>query len=259
MGILISRDGRYIGGQLPPGCPLRQATHGAADARGMTLADSASRRLWHNGRVLPCCPGLETLLRWKGFVLTLSGETDCLSLLAPDGRLLVTAPCGMYPQDACIDGHTVYTAGGADGLVHLLSLPELREEGTIAVPGMPQRISVCGTTACVLCLCGSEEVHSLLLRIALPGRTQQVIARLPGVPGAVLTGPGGTWAATTETLLRFPPDSTVPDLCIGGFNLITRMGPAEEGLLLHDGPEERTVLLRLQPAPSLLVFDREER
>lgn len=257
MGILFSQDGVYFGGGLPRGCPLAHATHGAADGGGLTLANARKARMWHNGLLLPCCPGLAALLRWHQHALTLSGETDCLTLVSPGGDLLVTAPCGMYPQDACIDGGTVYIAGGADGRVHRLTLPELRETGTYDLSGLPERISVCRNSAWVLSLETEGEMHTMLLRLPLTGGVPELIARLPGIPGAVYADSGGVWAASTETLVHFPPDGTYPDRSIGGFSLITQIAPATDGLLLRDGPEERTALLRLAPAPAILVFDRE--
>ncbi len=218
-------------------CPLRQVDLAAHADGDFAAVDNAAHLLWHRGRSLPCDREIEALALWQGHVLTLSSDTDCLSIADKDGWL-VTAKAGMYPQDMALTEHAAYVCGGADGLVHALSLPELRTLRSYPVPGMPERIALWRDAAWLLCLFAEgDELQSGLCHLALPTGELQQILRFSGLPGDLLAYDDGIWCAVSERLYHFPHDAKEPDVTLEGFGLIRHMVMQGDALLVSDPVE----------------------
>ena len=60
--------------------PLAHPTLLAACGADVALADSVNRLLYRQGRVSTLPPGVEVLRCWRNQLLTLSSETNCLTL-----------------------------------------------------------------------------------------------------------------------------------------------------------------------------------
>ena len=132
MGILLGCDKGLIMPCAPQSlpCPLRRPDL-IAHCRGRLAAlDNTARLLWLGGEVYPADAGAEALLLLPGACLTLSGETDCLTLRDPStGAPLLAAPVGVYPQDMClVPGGLLAVCGGYDGTVRLLIAPENEQD-----------------------------------------------------------------------------------------------------------------------------------
>ena len=217
-------------------CPLTRVTNIALERGQLAALDNEAHELWLGGQVLAADTGVEALALWQGRCLTLSGDTDCLTLTdATSGEPLLTTPAGVYPQDMCVipGMGLVAVCGGADGTVRLLTLPDLRPVKTAHVPGNAQRIDVSRGWLHVLCLTEDDGLKSLLCRVPLRGDRYdrydwhdrydryEPVATLPGLPGAIHADrSGGLWTAASERLYHFPRDSRVPDWTLPGFGLI---------------------------------------
>ncbi len=223
-------------------CPLA-SVHFAAMAGGHVAAiDDDAHLLWLDGLLLPCDRDVEALKLWHGHALVLSSNTDCLSVADRDGWL-VTARVGMYPQDMCILGSDVLACGGADGLVHRLTLPELLPVGAYAVPGMAQRICTHGGLAHVLCTIENDGLCTRYCRITLKNGRCEPCATFPGLPGAVGTdGSEGLWIAVSDALHHLPTASEEPDLLLDGFGLIRHID-TQDGVTLVTDPVTDTCML----------------
>lgn len=211
-------------------CPLERVTNIALERGQLAALDDGAHQLWLGGRVIPAETGVEAMALWQGHCLTLSGDTDCLTLLRADtGEPLLTTPAGVYPQDMCVipGMGLVAVCGGADGTVRLLTLPDLRPVKTAHVPGNAQRIDASCGWLHVLCLTEDDGLKSLLCRVPIRGdrhgRSDRYdpVATLPGLPGAIHADRmGGLWTAASERLYHFPKNSRVPDRTLSGFGLI---------------------------------------
>ncbi|MBQ8202246.1 MAG: hypothetical protein IJZ74_10840 [Clostridia bacterium] len=234
-------------------CPLHQVTHAACTDGAIAALDDSQHLLWLSGHLLSCDRDVEALQLWQGHALVLSSDTDCLSIADKDGWL-VTTRIGMYPQDMCITGDTVCICGGADGLVHLLTLPELHTMATFPVPGQAQRIHVAGQTAYVLCAAESDGLRCRLCRLDLSDGRCRPLSELPGLAGAVRMDVNGVWVAASETLVHFPFDHSSPDCVFGGFGLIRHIDVQGSYALITDPVAELCALVTLSPEPEAAVL-----
>jgi len=241
MGILLGCDKGLImpcapETQLP--CPLRSPDLIACCCGYLAALDNAERLLWLGGEVYAADAGAEALLILPGGCLTLSGDTDCLTLRdSSTGTPLLAAPVGVYPQDMChVPGGLIAVCGGCDGTVRLLTARDLHTVKITRVPGCAQRINASRGWLHVLCLTEDEGLQTLLCRVPLRGERYEPVAVLPGIPGAVCADDsGGLWAAASEVLYHFPPEGRTPDRIIPGFGLIRHMD-WQDGLLLVSDP-----------------------
>ena len=165
--------------------------------------DNEKHLLHVGGRAFRCDRDVEALRRWKNHALLLSSDTDCLSLWDEEG-LIRTARVGVYPQDVAVAEDTAVICGGADGMLHLLSLPDLFETAAYPAPGMPERLCLRGGSAYVLSLMPEPEVHTMLLAMELASGAWRELRRLAGIPEAITADETGLWTATSEGALRLP-------------------------------------------------------
>lgn len=247
---LLTWDGAWR--TLP--CPLIHPSHIACADGLIAAVDNDAHLLWYSGILLPCAREIEALCLWQGYALVLSGDTDCLSIADPDGWL-VAARTGMYPQDMCLLPDEVLICGGADGLIHRLTLPGLYSVCTYPLPGMPMRIHASENAAHVLCTAGDDELHTLLCRIDLASGECGEIARLPGIPGAIRSdGSGGVWAAATEQLYHIPKGACEPDAVIDGFGLIRHIDMLGNNLMVSDPIEGLCAWIKQERRPQIVVL-----
>lgn len=216
-------------------CPLAAPTLLARDGAAFASVDNGSRLMWMRGTLTPIDSGVEALLPWRGMAVTLSGETDCLTLLRPgQPSPLMTLPVGVYPQDACLmpDGLHAAVCGGADGTLRLVRLTDFTQAGSLRLPGQPQRITAGAAALHVLCLTGEHDLCTLLLRLPLHSLRPEPLLTLPGLPGAVCACRDGVWTASSETLLLLKRGTCrrIP----GEFGLIRRMDVRGDRLLASD-------------------------
>lgn len=226
-------------------------THLLRAIGGDTWVDNAAHRLHHCGSCLPCDRDVEALAVWQGHALLLSSDTDCLSLWDEDG-IIRALRIGVYPQDMAIAGNTAYVCGGADGRLHLTSLPELTELHAISLPGMPERIALHNHTAYVLTLLTDPEVHTALLSVDLATDACQEIMRCTGLPGALRADTGGLWIAAGGQLMHLGWNSLKPDCIINGFGLIRRLQPLDGGVVAIDQLEECAAWITVSPMPAIV-------
>lgn len=163
--------------------------------------DNEAHVLHFSGHVFPCDRDVEAVQRWKGHALLLSSDTDCLSLWDREG-LVRLARVGVYPQDVAVTEDTAVVCGGADGKLHLLTLPELFETEEYQLPGMPERLCLRGDTAYVLSLIPEPEVHTMLLQVELSTGLWLELRRFAGIPEAITADETGLWATMSEGTLR---------------------------------------------------------
>ena len=107
-------------------CPLKSIT--VLSGGGFAAVDGCTRQLWDGRCIRDVEPGVESALWWRGHMLTLSSETDSITLRdGPTGQPITLAPAGVYPQQMCFaaQADTVAVCGGADGCIRLLALPSL--------------------------------------------------------------------------------------------------------------------------------------
>ena len=219
-------------------CPLAGVTNIALEGGRIAALDNGAHQLWLGGEVLPAETGIESVRLWQGHCLTLSGDTDCLTLTdAATGELLLTTPVGVYPQDMCVLPNLgmVAVCGGADGTVRLLTLPDLTPVKTAHVPGNAQRIDASCGWLHVLCLTEDDGLRCLLCRVPIHGERYDPVATLPGLPGAIRADrTGGLWTAASERLYHFPRGSRVPDWSLPGFGLIRHIDCRGRWVLVTD-------------------------
>ncbi|MBQ7138549.1 MAG: hypothetical protein IJO39_06120 [Clostridia bacterium] len=205
--------------------------------------DNAAHLLHFGGRAFPCDREIVAAHPWKGHALLLSADTDCLSLWDADG-LIRTARVGVYPQDMALSADAAWICGGADGKLHVLTLPTLREAADIPLPGMPERICLHGADAWVLSLLGEPEVCTALLRTELETSGVQEITRFGGIPGALAVDEKGLWVGVSELVVHLPWQTDVPDLIVEGIGLAERIEVQDNRLVITDGLEGRQFLIR---------------
>lgn len=219
------------------------------------LVDNTAHLLLHSGRLSPCDRDIEALLSWKGYALLLSSDTDCLSLWDAEGPMR-TLRIGVYPQDMALYGQAAVVCGGADGRVHIVSLPELHALASYPVPGMPERICVTGGAAYLLTLLPESEVATALLRLDLRTGVYQELERFAGLPGAICSASNGLWVAVSEQLLHRPHNGTEADTLIQGFGLIRRLDAQGSYVLAADPLEGLCALAAASPRPTVSVLHR---
>ncbi len=205
--------------------------------------DDAAHLLHFGGRAFLCDREIVAAHPWKGHALLLSADTDCLSLWDADG-LIRTARVGVYPQDMTVQEDAVWVCGGADGKLHQLALPSLRETAEFALPGMPERVCLHDGTAWVLSLLAEPEVCTALLRTELQKPKAQEISRFAGIPGALATDEKGLWVGVTELVVHLPWGTDVPDVVVEGIGLAEKIEVQEKGVIITDGLEGRQIFAR---------------
>lgn len=218
---------------------------------GNTWVDNVAHRLHHNGSCRPCDRDVEALAVWQKHALLLSSDTDCLSLWDEDG-VIRTSRIGVYPQDMAIADDTAYVCGGADGRLHLTSLPDLTVLRSISLPGMPERITLDDQTAYVLTLLTDPEVQTALLSVDLVRDAYQEIRRFSGLPGAIHADESGLWVASGNHLMHLIRNHMQADCIITGFGLIRRLLPLGSGVVAIDQLEEQAAWVTAMPAPTIV-------
>lgn len=220
---------------------------------GHICADNAAHLVCMGGKCFPCDRDVEALARWQGHVLLLSSDTDCLSLWDGEG-LLRTARVGVYPQDAAVSADMAFVCGGADGLVHLLTLPDLAEQAAYTVPGMPERLCVRDGTAYLLTLLTEPEVRTALLRLDVQSGAQEELAHFAGIPGAIAADSGGLWLGLSGLVLRQPWQGT--EVTFEGFGLPRQIIAEEERVLIADPVQGFVAAAAEKPRPAVHVLYR---
>lgn len=205
--------------------------------------DHTLHLLHFDGSVFPCDRDVEALARWQDCALLLSSDTDCVALFDRDG-LVRTARVGVYPQDISVQNDTACICGGADGRLHLLTLPDLRESADYPLPGIPERIALHAGIAHVLTLLTDPEVHTALLRVDLGNGMYAETLRLPGIPGALTAADCGLWLGVSELALHLPWGANQPDIVIEGLGLPRWITVQDDGIIITDALEEKSVLIR---------------
>ena len=165
--------------------------------------DNQTHTLHLDGQTFPCDRDIETALPWRQYALLLSSDTDCLSLWDEDGLVRLTR-VGVYPQDMALQEEQVVVCGGADGKIHLLSLPNLTETAEFSVPGMPERICITEEAAYLLSLLTEPEIHTVLLRLYLTSGQWAELRRFRGIPEAITADRSGVWIAVSEGAMHLP-------------------------------------------------------
>lgn len=216
-------------------------------AHAVFRVDDAAHLLHFGGRAFPCDREIVAALPWKDHALLLSADTDCLSLWDADG-LIRTARVGVYPQGFAVSGDAAWICGGADGKLHQLVLPSLREAAAIPLPGMPERVCLHDDSAWVLSLLAEAEVCTALLRIDPQKAEVQEITRFAGIPGALAADEKGLWVGVTELVVHLPWGTDVPDVIVEGIGLAARIEVQPKGVLIEDGLESSHVFVRRTPS-----------
>lgn len=218
----------------PLPCPLARADMLARAPGRLAVLDNVQHAVWANGRILPVDSGVEAMLLWGSSLLTLSGDTDCLTLFSlSTGLPQLTIPAGVYPQDMCLlpGGRRLAVCGGADACLRVIRLPELWEEQTIRLPGQVQRAACLGGVLYALCALERDGLCCQLCRIS--GPIPCPMACWPGLPGAIHADEQGRlWIAASERLLciRQSQCQAIP----GDFGLIRHMDSRRGVLLAAD-------------------------
>jgi len=162
--------------------------------------DESTHTLHFHGHTFTCDRDVEAALAWREYALLLSSDTDCLSLWDNEGLVRLTK-VGVYPQDMALLEEQVIVCGGADGKLHLLTLPALTEKAEFSAPGMPERICVTEEAAFLLTLLTEPEIHTALLRVQLDGHWTE-LRRFSSIPEAITADKSGLWIAVSEGSLR---------------------------------------------------------
>lgn len=222
---------------------------------GDVYADNAAHLVHMGGVCFPCDREIEAIAAWQGHTLLLSSDTDCLSLWDGEGAIR-TARVGVYPQDAAVSADTAFVCGGADGRVHLLSLPDLTEQAAYSVPGMSERLCVQDGAVYLLTLLPEPEIHTALLRLDVQSGAKEELAQFAGIPGAIATDSGGLWLGLSGRVLRQPWQGA--EVLFEGFGL-PRQIIAEEGHALIADPVQGFVAAATEkPRPAVHVLYRGE-
>lgn len=236
----------------PLPCPL-PCPDLIACGRRLAVLDNTAHAVWTGDRIIPVDSGVEAMLLWRNSLLTLSGDTDCLTRYAlPTGDRLITVPAGVYPQDMCLlpGGRSLAVCGGADGLLHIIRLPDLWEEQAIPLPGSVQRVACAPSGIYALCALEDDGLCCQLMRVCC--RSAMALARWHGLPGALCPDAAGRlWIAASEMLCCLHPGgyTTLP----GDYGLITHMDCTGLGLLLTDPVLEQCLLVQ-GSGPSRAIY-----
>lgn len=215
-------------------CPLPCPEMLVRDRSRLAVLDNTAHSVWAGRRIIPVSSGVEAMLLWQDSLLTLSGDTDCLTLISlHTGEPLLTIPAGVYPQDMCLlpGGRSLAVCGGADGTLRVIRLPELWEEQAISLPGSVQRVACAAGNLYALCALEDDGLCCQLCRIQ--GNGWEALARWPGLPGAIhADDAGGLWVAASEVLCCFQQGQCRP--FNGEFGLIRHMDSRRGALLASD-------------------------
>ena len=215
-------------------CPLNRVDMIARDHHRIALLDNTTHAVWTGRRIIPVDSGIESMLLWQDCLLTLSGDTDCLTLLSGTGVPLFTTPAGVYPQDMCLlpGQRSLAVCGGADSTLRIIRLPELQEEQAIRLHGSVQRAACLAGMLYTLCTLEDDGLCCEMCRIQ--GNRWQPLARWPGLPGCLhADAAGGLWAASSERLGFFRRGEY--HAVTGEFGLIRHMD-SHQGTLLASDP-----------------------
>ena len=227
----------YRGAWRRLSCPLPCPTLLCPRSGTPIIVDESRHLLWTGAAVTPVDSGLEALLLWQNRALTLSGDTDCLTMLdLATGQPQMLTPAGVYPQDLCFVGaNLVAVCGGADGMVRLIRLSDLQTVHEFQLSGTTQRVTYSGQELTVLCLVGDDGMQCQMCRIPLPGGALQRVCTMPGLPGALCPdGRGGVWMAVSERLAHFTRGESAPDVLLPDFGLIRHMSRLGGSVLTSD-------------------------
>ena len=205
--------------------------------------DNTAHLLNFGGRAFPCDREIAAARPWQGHALLLSADTDCLALWDADG-LIRTVRVGVYPQDMDVHADAAWVCGGADGMLHRLTLPSLQETASIVLPGMPERVCLHDGAAWVLSLLAEPEVCTVLLQVTVGTTKVQEITRFAGIPGALIADKTGLWVGVTELVVHLPWGTTVPDVIVEGIGLAEKIEVQDDGLVITDGLEGRQFFVR---------------
>lgn len=202
-------------------------------------------------RLIPAPPGLEAMAARDGYLYYLSGETDTLLCCREDtGEPLYANRAGVYPRDLRL--HPVrplaLTAGGAAGDVRLFALPGLELVRRVPAPGVVCQAAFVGDMIVVSCAIEEGDIHAMLGIIPPFRGAVEEVARMNGLPGAVLPLPDGTvLASALGALYRF---SLKPPKLLwqkNRFGLIRHMELWDGKVLISDPLWEQCSLLTLSP------------
>lgn len=205
--------------------------------------DDAAHLLHLGECAFPCDREIVASTRWKDYVLLLSADTDCLSLWDAEG-LVRTTRVGVYPQGMAVHADTAFICGGADGLLHLLSLPSLHETVCIPVSGMPEKVCAHDGGTWILSLLPEPDVCTALLRINPETGEALEVTRFAGIPGALAADDRGLWVGVSELALRLSWGTHVPDLIVEGIGLPSLIDVQTKGIIITDALERRQIFLR---------------
>ena len=163
--------------------------------------DNEAHLLHIGGRKFRCDRDIEATAVWNDHVLLLSSDTDCLSLWDGEG-MIRTARVGVFPQDVAVKEDMAYVCGGADGKLHLLSLPELHASTEFILPGMPERLCIWADMVYVLTLLVEPEVHTALLSVQLKTGSWGEVVQFAGIPEGIVADGKGLWVMVNEGVVR---------------------------------------------------------
>ena len=217
-------------------------------AGGRLCVDNAQRLCAWGTRTFPCAPDVTDAACWRGCPLLLSGESDSITLHAPDGMPLWTAPAGFAPRQLCLlpGGRCAAVACGLAGEVRLLRLPALTLLHACPVPGAACCLCWHQGALYAACVAGEGEIRGLLCRVPFHAPAE-VLAAVPGLPGALLSLPSGALLlGATERIYRFEGQPLRLTTVQAGFGLPRRMLVIQERLLVADPVQE--ALFTLSPA-----------
>lgn len=138
-------------------------------------------------------PAARCMCALPGALYCLSGEADSVSVLCPrTGQLRLCARAGCDPRDMTLspDSRLLAVAGGASGKLYLFDSPALTPLRSIALPGVVYAVCFRGAELYALCAIENGEVSTCLYRVSARGVVSEGL-HLPGLPGSLLTLPGG--------------------------------------------------------------------
>ena len=185
-------------------------------AGGRLCVDNAQRLCAWGTRTFPCAPDVTDAACWRG-----------CPLLLPGGRCAAVA-CGLA------------------GEVRLLRLPALTLLHACPVPGAACCLCWHQGALYAACAAGEGEIRGLLCRVPFHAPAE-VLAAVPGLPGALLSLPSGALLlGATERLYRFEGQPLRLTTVQAGFGLPRRMLVMQERLLVADPVQE--ALFTLSPA-----------
>lgn len=212
------------------------------DGSRLAALDNVAHTVWVRRQLISIDSGVEAMLLWHGCLLTLSGDTDCLTMFdLISGQPLLTTPAGIYPQDMCLlPGSRLAVCGGGDGLLRIFRLPELWLEQRLPLRGCVQRVACAAGQLYALCTQENDGLCTQLWQIH--GTIPTPLASWHGLPGALhADGLGRLWIASSERLCCMHQGrmQEIP----GDFGLIRHMDSREGTLLATDPVLDQCVMV----------------